>query len=51
MLRQNRDERGLEQLEDALRPPSSVRTTSGAPLWYGDDETAWQQFQRAKSAQ
>lgn len=48
MLRQNRDERGLEKLEDALRPPSSARTATGAPMWYGDDETAWRQFQQSK---
>jgi hypothetical protein len=51
MLRQNRDERQMEELDRLLAPPSSVRTAEGAPLWYGDDDEAWQQFQRAKAAQ
>lgn len=44
-IRNNADEKRLEELDDALRPPKRMKV-NGVPAWYGSDEDAWAEFTR-----
>jgi hypothetical protein len=42
-IRENADEKQLDEIDRALEPPLTAKT-GGVPSWYGSDDDAWESF-------
>lgn len=40
------NEETVDRIERALEPPVTFKV-KGAPIWYGDDDDAWESFEYA----
>jgi len=50
-LRENSSSEDWQKIADALEPPRDwIDPATNAPQWYGDDDDAWAEFERAMRA-
>jgi len=45
-LYEHADKDTRDRIAEALEPPVQLRV-AGVPAWYGDDDDAWKDFERA----
>lgn len=49
LLTDGADQDRLDEIDEALTPPLSVRGPDGRPLAWGDEDDAWSEFQANKT--